>query len=194
MVRRYEENQVSMEVKNKSEAVKNFRRKCSSRPMQNEHSTKTRTEKHPVDLLVWKSLVTWSRVVFVVSWHGGTDSGCGGWSTEPDQGASIKEELMNYRRLKRAGRWERKLSEDRLSRTEAKEEESQQLGRYRIGSTDGLCFCIFENTLRRRIQFKIPNPSLGALHTLTLNLHKFNRIDNILSFPQMRDLKYSGSL
>lgn len=33
-----------------------------------ELSTKTRTEKHPVDLLVWKSQVTWSGAVFVVPW------------------------------------------------------------------------------------------------------------------------------
>lgn len=32
------------------------------------HSTKTGTGKHPVDSWVWKSLVTWSTVVFMERW------------------------------------------------------------------------------------------------------------------------------
>lgn len=42
-----------------------------------EQTTKTRTGKHPVDPLVWKSLVTWSTVVFVES--GGGEGGAGFW-------------------------------------------------------------------------------------------------------------------
>ena len=73
-----------------------------------EHSTKTRTEKHAVDLLVWKSLVTSSRVVFVVSGRvGQTQAAVGGVQ-------SRARTAEGYRVQDGRG------SKGRLSRTEAR--------------------------------------------------------------------------
>lgn len=132
-----------------------------------ELSTKTRTEKHPVDLLVWKSQVTRSGAVSVVWWLVGKIAAAAG-RAEPCQWATIKEQpSCGGLKSAGAGREGTESSSSGLRPGRRKSAAGKVQARVSSGA-----MLLYSREHRRRTQLKTANPSLGALYTLNFNLHK----------------------